>query len=83
MQRFWNWCRHSATIVVARLQVLAGFAIVATGVLLDAASWVVDLASIAGVQAHLPTKWQGIVAVASGIIVELARRRTLARTAKA
>ena len=70
-KKIWNWCRHSATIVIARVQVIAGVLI---GVLNEA------IVFISGTNAHqfLPPRWLTVYLLASGIITELARRRTLA-----
>ena len=70
LNRIWNWCRHSATIAIARAQVMAGALI---GILSEAVVF------ISGTNAHqfLPPRWLTIYLIVSGVITELARRRTL------
>lgn len=71
LDRIWNWCRHSATIVIARAQVAAGALIV---ILDEVATFIANTNTVN----FLPPKWLTIYLVASGIVTELARRRTLA-----
>jgi hypothetical protein len=70
LQKIWAWCRQSATLVVARGQVIAGALI---GVLNEVAM------IIGGSNAaqFLPPRWLSLYLFASGVITELARRRTL------
>ena len=61
-----NWFRNSATIAVARVQTALGAAFS----ILSA----VDLSPLGSV---LPAKWAGVWLVFSGVVTEIARRRTL------
>lgn len=70
-QKLWAWCRKSATIAVARGQILAG-------ALLEILNQAVILISSANAAQFLPPRWLAIYMLTSGIITELARRRTLA-----
>lgn len=61
--KFWDWCRDSATIVWARLQILLA---AVWGVLVT-----VDLTPV------LTQKWMTAWLIFSGVVTELTRRRTL------
>lgn len=61
--RFWDWCRDSATIVWARVQILLA---AVWGVLVT-----VDLTPV------LTQKWMTAWLIFSGVVTELTRRRTL------
>lgn len=68
IDQVWDWCKQSATIVWARLQSAIGL------VLAAAAS--IDVTPLAGMAPRDALKMGGWL-LASGVITEVARRRTL------
>jgi hypothetical protein len=72
MRALWTWCRRSATIVWARLQYVGG--ILSAGLIVAFSSY--DFTSLASLDGK--TAFKILLAVAiSGMLTELARRRTL------
>ncbi len=69
-EKIWIWCRESATIAFARAQVIAG-ALIA---ILDEVVLFIGNTNAANL---LPPRWLTLYLLASGVITELARRRTL------
>jgi hypothetical protein len=71
LKKIWAWCRSSATIVIARAQIVAAL-------LIEVLDQVFSIVGNANPGMFLPPRWLGIYMLASGIVTELARRRTLA-----
>lgn len=72
IQRIWDWCKESITIVWARLQYIVG--ILSAGLIVAFSGY--DFTSLASMD--LKSMFKILLAVAvSGILTELARRRTL------
>lgn len=67
IDRIKAWCKHSVTILLARVQLLFGIVL--------SVLTAVDVTPI--VQALPFGKWTGAIVAAFGIATELARRRTL------
>ena len=72
LQKIWVWCRRSATIVVARAQVIAA-------ALFEIVYQAVVFLGAANVSQFLPPRWLTLYLCVSGVVTELARRRTLAK----
>lgn len=66
MEKIKSWFKSSVTIFWARLQMFVGASVGFLAAL--------DFAPIAGI---LPPKWSAVVIFASGVVTEIARRRTL------
>jgi hypothetical protein len=69
-KKIWAWCRSSATIVLARAQIFAAL-------LIEVLNQAFSIITSANPGLFLPPRWLGIYMLASGIVTELARRRTL------
>ena len=72
MRALWTWCRQSATIVWARLQYVGG--ILSAGLIVAFSGY--DFTSLASLDGKMAFKILLAVAI-SGMLTELARRRTL------
>jgi hypothetical protein len=72
LANIWNWCKRSATIVLARIQSIGG--IVGAGLLLAFSGY--DFTQLATVDWKSAFKILVSLAVA-GVLTEIARRRTL------
>lgn len=70
LDRLWQWCKESATIVWARLLILGG-------ILLSIANEIAALAQASNLVQFLPQRWTSIALAVIGVITELARRRSL------
>jgi hypothetical protein len=71
LKKIWAWCRSSATIVFARGQIFAA-------VLIEVLNQGFSIVTNANPGMFLPPRWLAIYMLVSGIVTELARRRTLA-----
>lgn len=72
IQKLWEWCKQSATIVWARVQYIAG--IISAGLIVAFSGY--DFTSLASMDAKAAFKILIAVAI-SGVLTELCRRRTL------
>lgn len=70
LEKFWKWCRRSATIVVARLMSLLG----AVGAALAQAQTDPNFSAV--LHGYLTPKNAALALLVLGIVVETARRRT-------
>lgn len=68
LQKLWDWCKRSETIVVARLLSWGG-------ALLALVAQYGDIFQSATVTAAVPSKWLGVYTAVIGVVVEIARRR--------
>jgi hypothetical protein len=68
LQKIWDWCKRSETIVVARI-------LSAGGAVLAAVASYGDIFLTPSVTGVLPSKWLGVYTAVIGVVVEIARRR--------
>lgn len=74
MQKLKAWCDHSLTIGWARFLYVAGAG-------LEVASTAADFLNAIGAGAIVPPNWLGVYTIAIAAVVELARRRSLKKSA--
>jgi hypothetical protein len=74
LNKFWGWCWNSATIVVARVGMAVSGGLLAVSQLAE----VLDMPEVKQqLAAFLSPRMVGIIGVASFIIVQFARKRSL------